>query len=135
MTVTVLINVDVPDLEAAIAFFTTAFGLAVGRPFGRGAAELTGWPAPLFLLSKKSGSIGAGESRRTYERHWTPVHLDIIVEEIEVALSRSRALGRRAPWSSRRSALKHRARLRCSLTRSRSASAPLQARRGAYPHC
>ena len=57
MTVTVLINVDVPDLEAAIAFYTTAFGLGVGRRFGMGAAELTGWPAPLFLLRKEAGSI------------------------------------------------------------------------------
>ena len=90
---TVLINVDVPDLEAAIAFYTTAFGLAVGRRFGMGAAELTGWPAPLFLLRKEAGSIGAGKSRRTYERHWTPVHLDIIVDEIAVALSRAEAAG------------------------------------------
>ena len=57
---TVLINVDVPDLEAAIAFYTTAFGLAVGRRFGMGAAELT---APLFLLRKEAGSIDAGKSR------------------------------------------------------------------------
>ena len=31
---TVLINVDVPDLETAIVFYTTAFGLAAGRRFG-----------------------------------------------------------------------------------------------------
>ena len=28
-----------------------------------------------------------------YERHWTPVHLDIIVDKIEVALSRAEAAG------------------------------------------
>ena len=58
-----------------------------------GAAELTGWPAPLFLLRKEAGSTGAGKSRRTYERHWTPVHLDIIVDEIAVALSRAKPAG------------------------------------------
>src|SRR5215204_250614 len=91
--VTVLINVDVPDLELAIAFYTQAFGLAVGRRFGAGAAELTGWPVPLFLLQKEAGTIGAAESRRTYRRHWTPVHLDVIVSEIEGALSRAVAAG------------------------------------------
>ena len=39
---TVLINVDVPDLEAAIAFYATAL-----RRSGA-----TGWTAPLFLLRK-----------------------------------------------------------------------------------
>ena len=110
---TVLINVDVPDLEAAIAFYTTAFGLAVGRRFGMGAAGLTGWPAPLFLLRKEAGSTGAGKSRRTYERHWTPVHLDIIVDEIPVALSRAEAAGAVVEQPVRTEAW---GRLRCSLT-------------------
>ena len=91
--VSVLINVDVPDLERAIAFYANAFGLAVGRRFGAGGVELIGWQVPLFLLRKEAGSIGAGKSRRTYERHWTPVHLDIIVDEIAVALSRAEAAG------------------------------------------
>ena len=41
--VSVLINVDVPDLERAIAFYANAFGLAVGRRFGAGGVELIGW--------------------------------------------------------------------------------------------
>ena len=62
--VSVLINVDVPDLER-----------------------------PLFLLRKEAGSIGAGASLRTYDRHWTPVHLDVIVYGIESALLRAVAAG------------------------------------------
>src|SRR5215207_10769520 len=85
--VSVLINVDVPDLERAIAFYANAFGLAVRRRFGAGAVELIGWQVPLFLLRKEAGSIGAGASLRTYDRHWTPVHLDVIVYGIESALS------------------------------------------------
>jgi predicted enzyme related to lactoylglutathione lyase len=85
----VLINIDVPDLAGAIAFYTRAFELSVGRRFGLHGAELTGWPVPVFLLQKEAGSIGAGESRRTYERHWTPVHLDVVVDDIEQALSRA----------------------------------------------
>ena len=90
--VSVLINVDVPDLERAIAFYANAFGLAVGRRFGAGGVELIGWQVPLFLLRKAAGSIGAGASLRTYDRHWTPVHLDVIVYGIERA-SRAVAAG------------------------------------------
>lgn len=85
----VLINVDVPDLEGAVAFYTRAFGLSVRRRFGDQGAELTGWPVPVFLLRKEAGSVGAGDSRRTYERHWTPVHLDVVVDGIEGALARA----------------------------------------------
>ena len=85
----VLINVDVPDLGAAVDFYTRVFGLAVSRRFGGDGAELTGWPAPLFLLEKAAGSIGAGNQPRTYERHWTPVHLDVVVEDIDAALARA----------------------------------------------
>src|SRR5436305_366926 len=62
----VLINIDVPDLAQAIAFYTEAFGLTISRRFGADGVELGGWPAPVFLLKKDAGSIGAGESARTY---------------------------------------------------------------------
>ena len=93
---TLLVNIDVPDLARAIVFYTEAFGLAVGRRLGAGAVELTGWPAPLYLLEKAAGSIGAASTRRTYDRHWTPVHLDIVVDDIEAALARALAAGARA---------------------------------------
>ena len=89
----VLVNIDVPDLGQAIAFYSEAFGLAVARRFGEHGVELRGWPVPVFLLRKEAGSIGAGESRRTYERHWTPVHLDVVVPDIDAALARATAAG------------------------------------------
>ncbi len=89
----VLINIDVPDLDRAIAFYSEAFGLTLARRFGGGTAELRGWPAPLFLLCKEAGTVGAGSSLRTYERHWTPVHLDIVVPAIDAALARALAAG------------------------------------------
>lgn len=91
-----LINVDVSDLAAAIAFYTEAFGLTVTRRFGADGAELDGWPARLYLLQKPEGSVGAAESLRRYDRHWTPVHLDVVVEDIDAALARSIAAGARA---------------------------------------
>jgi predicted enzyme related to lactoylglutathione lyase len=91
-----LINVDVPDLAAAILFYTDAFGLTVTRRYGADGAELDGWPARLYLLQKPEGSVGAAASLRRYDRHWTPTHLDVVVEDVEAALTRAIAAGAHA---------------------------------------
>ena len=90
-----LVNVDVPDLERALAFYTQALGLTVGRRFGPDFAELLGAGAPIYLLVKPAGTHpfrGAAETR-TYARHWSPVHLDFVVDDIEAAAARARAAG------------------------------------------
>ena len=88
-----LVNIDVPDLHRAEAFYTDAFGLTVSRRFGEGGLELSGLPAKLYLLEKPEGSVGAGDDRRRYGRHWTPVHLDIVVDDLDAALSKALAAG------------------------------------------
>ena len=90
-----LLNIDVPDIESGIAFYTQALGLEVGRRFDSGFVELLGTDAPIYLLGKKEGtSIGpvGGDSRR-YERHWTPVHPDFAVEDLDSAIARAEAAG------------------------------------------
>jgi len=89
----VLINIDVPDVEAALAFYGSVFGLTVKRRFGNDGVELSGWPSPVFLLRKDAGSVGAGINLRNYARHWTPVHLDVVVDDIETARTRALAAG------------------------------------------
>jgi predicted enzyme related to lactoylglutathione lyase len=96
MPTDLLVNIDVPDLDRAVAFYTEAFGLGVTQHFGPGAAELTGWPVRLYLLQKAEGSAGAAASLRHYDRHWTPVHLDVVVDDIEAALARALAAGAQA---------------------------------------
>jgi predicted enzyme related to lactoylglutathione lyase len=91
-----LVNIDVPDLAGAIAFYGDAFGLRVTRRLGPAAAELSGWPARVYLLQKPAGSPGAAKSRRTYNRHWTPVHIDVVVDDIGDALTRALAAGAHA---------------------------------------
>ena len=90
---TLLLNIDVPDLEAAERFYVGAFGLTVGRRFGPGVIELLGWPAPVYLLRKDAGAIGAGGDLRRYQRHWTPIHPDIVVEDLDEAVARAAAAG------------------------------------------
>ena len=92
--VELLINIDVPDVDKAIAFYTSALGLKVGRRFARDGVELLGANAPIYLLKKPAGSTPTpGAARRDYERHWTPVHLDIVVPDLDAALQRARQAG------------------------------------------
>ncbi len=85
-----LVNIDVPDLAAAEAFYTRGLGFAVGRRFGAAVTELLGGEAPLYLIARASGRSeeAGGTVTRDYARHWTPVHLDLVVDDLEVAIAR-----------------------------------------------
>jgi len=88
-----LLNIDVPDVETALRFYTAAFDLRVSRRFGSGFVELVGWPATVYLLAKDAGTTGAGGDQRRYSRHWTPVHADIVVDDVDGAVQRAVAAG------------------------------------------
>lgn len=90
-----LINIDVPDLDAALAFYTRAFGLHIGRRLGADAIELLGGAAPIYLLRKPEGSPAAGDETRRYARHWSPIHLDVAVADLDAALTSALAAGAR----------------------------------------
>lgn len=91
----VLVNIDVPDIERAIDFYTRAFGLTVGRRMGQDFVELLGSSLPIYLLKKAAGTppFDAADSLRSYARHWSPVHLDFVVDDIDVAVARVLAAG------------------------------------------
>ena len=93
MTLTLLINIDVDDLERATAFYTTALPLRLGRRFGGNGVELLGANSPIYLLAKAAGSEGAPGAARSYGRHWTPVHLDVVVPDLAAAVARAIAAG------------------------------------------
>ena len=84
-----IVNVDVDDLDKGVAFYTRAFALRVGRRFTEGGVELVGAEASVYLLVAAPGTApfrGAARAR-DYDRHWTPVHLDFAVEDIEAAVA------------------------------------------------
>jgi catechol 2,3-dioxygenase-like lactoylglutathione lyase family enzyme len=93
--VQILINLDVPDIDAARAFYSAAFGFRVGRRLGPGALELLGGAVPVFLLEKAAGSpaFPGATAQRRYERHWTPVHLDLLVPDVVRARERALTAG------------------------------------------
>ncbi|WP_066812505.1 VOC family protein [Sphingomonas asaccharolytica] len=90
-----LVNIDVPDIDQGVAFYTQALGLRIGRRLGAGCVELLGAEVPVYLLEKSAGTrIGpAGGDTRRYDRHWSPVHLDIVVDGLEDAITLAIAAG------------------------------------------
>jgi predicted enzyme related to lactoylglutathione lyase len=82
-----LINIDVDNLGKGIAFYEKALGLRVGRRFEFGV-ELLGLPSPIYLLVKNEGTQASPMSAdlRRYRRHWTPVHLDVVVDDVGEAV-------------------------------------------------
>ena len=92
---TLLVNIDVDDLARAEAFYCAAFDLRPARRFGHGGVELLGAQVPIYLLVKSAGSHDtyADATTRRYDRHWTPIHLDIVVDDLDAAIGRAIAAG------------------------------------------
>jgi predicted enzyme related to lactoylglutathione lyase len=98
MAAEILVNIDVDNLEKAIAFYENAVGLRLGRRlFGGNAAELLDASAKIYLLAKPGGTPASSSlaQRRDYQRHWTPVHLDFVVADVYAALEKAKAAGAR----------------------------------------
>jgi len=87
--------IDVADLQRGIAFYCDGLGLALKRRLSPSWVELEGGNLPIFLLGNRSPTtqLGGTQIRRDFGRHWTPVHLDFIVPDIDAAVARLTALG------------------------------------------
>jgi catechol 2,3-dioxygenase-like lactoylglutathione lyase family enzyme len=95
VSVSVLANIDVDDLAKATEFYCHVLELRVGRRFGRSVVELLGASCPIYLLHKQPGTEASARAsqRRDYTRHWTPVHLDFVVLQIELVVARAQSAG------------------------------------------
>jgi predicted enzyme related to lactoylglutathione lyase len=87
--------IDVADLERGIAFYCDGLGLTLKRRLSPSWVELAGANLPIFLLGnrKPTANLGGTQIRRDFARHWTPVHLDFIVPDMDAAVTRLTALG------------------------------------------
>jgi predicted enzyme related to lactoylglutathione lyase len=89
--ISVSISVDVPDMAEGVRFYESAFGFAKAAEPIPGVVVLRAGESEICLLEKQAGSHpspGAKDTRR-YDRHWTPVHLDIHVDDFDAALTRA----------------------------------------------
>ena len=85
-----LVDIDVPDLQKGIDFYCSAFDLRLKRTLDSDVAELEGGSSIIYLLQKAEGSKCARliTDSRKYSRHWTPVHLDFVVKDLDHAVKR-----------------------------------------------
>ena len=87
--------IEVADLEHGIEFYCRGFDLRLKRRLSPRWAELSGAQIPVFLLGglPSLADLGSLKAERSYQRHWTPVHLDFIVANLDEAVARLEALG------------------------------------------
>jgi predicted enzyme related to lactoylglutathione lyase len=90
----VSISIDVPDLQQGEAFYCGALDCTKLRDQGN-MCVLSGGNTDIYLLEKEAGSQSSAnsESPRKFERHWTPVHLDFGVDNVEKAVKQVLELG------------------------------------------
>ena len=62
---------------------------------GEAYAELVGATCPIYLIKATQGSSPYRDASlsRHYARHWTPIHLDFVVPDLDVALERALIAG------------------------------------------
>jgi predicted enzyme related to lactoylglutathione lyase len=90
------LSIDVPDLEAGLRFYAAVFGFVeAARPFPT-LAVLDANNVTVCMHAKPAGtksSLATSVELRHYERHWTPVHLDFDVPDLDAVLAKVRAGG------------------------------------------
>jgi predicted enzyme related to lactoylglutathione lyase len=87
--------IEVTDAGRGVAFYCDGLGLTVARRLSPTWIELAGANAPIFLLAGRPpvADLGAVKVRRSYDRHWTPVHLDFVVTDLDGVVARLIGLG------------------------------------------
>ncbi len=86
MAIGVHAYIDVGDLERGIAFYCDGLGLKLRRRLSPRWVELEGAAVPIFLLARE-------RPPGSFERHWTPVHLDFIVSDLDRTVARLTEIG------------------------------------------
>jgi len=92
---TVHAYIEVTEAARGIEFYCEGLGLTVKRRLSPRWIELAGADIPIFLLANRPAvaDLGSVTAARSFERHWTPVHLDFIVTDLDGMVSRLRTLG------------------------------------------
>jgi len=93
--VKIALSIDVPDIKSGSEFFTAGLGFRKLRDEPSGTAVLEAGGTEIWLLPRDDGTVAVPESNihRTYQRHWTPVHLDVVVDDLKGALDCAIAAG------------------------------------------
>jgi predicted enzyme related to lactoylglutathione lyase len=87
--------IEVTELSLGINFYCDGLGLELKRRLSPRWVELDGANLPIFLLADRPpvAELGGKKAPRSYERHWTPVHLDFIVTGLDRVVATLTGLG------------------------------------------
>jgi len=87
--------IEVAELNRGIEFYCGGLSLTLKRRLSPRWVELAGANLPVFLLGDRPpiADLGGTQANRNFQRHWTPVHLDFIVPDLDAAIARLTALG------------------------------------------
>jgi len=85
--------IDVESAEKAVEFYQ-AIGLRLVKS-DPGWAKMADGETVFWIMEMPFGSSASPDSEipRSYHRHWTPVHLDFVVADLDAAIQRVRAAG------------------------------------------
>ncbi|VAW81947.1 putative lyase [hydrothermal vent metagenome] len=79
------VSIDVLDLKKAVDFYVEALGCKKVREQGADMVVLSVDNSDIYLQQKESGTqpLESSDVVRDYRRHWTPVHLDFLCENVD----------------------------------------------------
>lgn len=88
------ICIDVSDLQVATSFYCGVLGCSVTKTQeSHNTLSVDGVTLHLSLKEPGTDPTGEGLCTRTYKRHWTPVHLDFDVADVDESSIKVKNLG------------------------------------------
>ena len=89
------VSIDVSNLELAESLYTEALGCKKIRDQGADMVVLATENCDISLHEKEAGTkpLASSDVVRDYKRHWTPVHLDFLTENIDEVVKNILKLG------------------------------------------
>ncbi len=84
------VSIDVSDLKQAENFYVEALGCKKVRDQGSDMVVLSVENSDIYLQEKEPGTnpLVSSSAARNYERHWTPVHLDFLSDNVDELVSK-----------------------------------------------
>lgn len=89
------VSIDVSNLKQAETFYIEALGCKKVRDQGEGMSVISTDNCDIYLQEKeaKSNPIPSEAVKRDYSRHWTPVHLDFLTDNVDEIVKKIIQLG------------------------------------------
>ena len=84
------VSIDVSNLKKAEVFYVKALGCKKKRDQGSNMVVLSVENSDIYLQEKEPGTKPLLSSNivRDYTRHWTPIHLDFICDNVDELVSK-----------------------------------------------